>query len=149
MTDRDPPRAQVLFEVDLTTEPLDVAAAHAFVVHDEAGGIGLFTGVVRNHHDGHAVDHLDYEAWEDRARDELDAVARKVAEAHPGVRRIHVSHRLGRLEVGDVSVICAASAPHRLEAITAAHELIDLVKEHVPIWKRETLADGEVRWPGC
>lgn len=149
MADQDPPRGDVRFDVALTTEPLDVAAAHAFVVDDEAGGIGLFTGVVRNHHAGEVVDHLDYESWEDRARDELAAVARTVAEAHTGVRRIHVSHRLGRLAVGDVSVICAASAPHRHEAITAAHALIDLVKQQVPIWKRETLAGGEVRWPGC
>ena len=149
MAETDPPRGEVRFDVSLTNEPLDVAAAHAFVVDDEAGGIGLFTGVVRNHHDGQAVAHLDYEAWEERARDDLARVARKVASNHPGVRRVHVSHRLGRLEIGDVSVICAVSAPHRHEAITAAHELIDLVKQDVPIWKRETLADGEVRWPGC
>jgi molybdopterin synthase catalytic subunit len=145
----DPPRGDVQYEIRLTDEPLDPAAAHAFVIDPEAGGIGLFTGVVRNHHEGQAVDHLDYEAWEDRALDAMRAAAAAVADEHPDVRRVHVSHRLGRLDVGDVSVICATSAPHRAEAITAAHALIDRVKQSVPIWKRETLADGTVRWPGC
>jgi molybdopterin synthase catalytic subunit len=149
VTRLDPPRGEVRFDVQLTSEPLDPAAAHAFVVDDEAGGIGLFTGVVRNHHEGRAVDHLDYEAWEDRALDAMRAAAAAIADEHPGVRRVHVSHRLGRLEVGDVSVICATSAPHRAEAIGAAHALIDRVKDTVPIWKRETLADGGVHWPGC
>lgn len=145
----DPPRAEVVVRILLTTDPLDVATAHRDVEHPEAGGIGVFSGLVRNHHDGDPVDHLVYEAWEDRAREALDEVARDVAAAHPSLRAVHVAHRLGRLEVGDVSVLCAASAPHRDQAIAAAMALIDEVKARVPIWKRETLADGTVRWPGC
>lgn len=145
----DPVRAEVRVEATLTDLPLDVAAVHAAVVHPEAGGIGLFTGVVRNHHDGDAVDHLVYEAWEERAQSDLRAAAAWVADRHPGVRAVHVAHRIGRLEVGDVAVVCAASAPHRAEAIAAAADLIDRVKATVPIWKRETLVDGTVRWPAC
>lgn len=145
----DPPRAEVVVRTLLTQDPLDVAAAHRDVEHREAGGIGVFSGLVRNHHDGDPVDHLEYEAWEDRAAEALEQVARDVAAAHPAVRAVHVSHRLGRLEVGDVSVVCAASAPHRGQALAAASDLIDEVKARVPIWKRETLADGTVRWPGC
>ena len=74
---------------------------------------------------------------------------RDVAAAHPSVRAVHVAHRIGRLEVGEVSVVCAASAPHRDQALAAASDLIDEVKARVPIWKRETLTDGTVRWPGC
>lgn len=145
----DPPRGEVVVRTLLTHEPLDVAMAHRDVEHPEAGGIGVFSGTVRDHHDGAAVDHLEYEAWEDRAAAMLEQVARDVATTHPSVRAVHVSHRIGRLEVGEVSVLCAASAPHRDQALAAASDLIDEVKARVPIWKRETLADGTVRWPGC
>lgn len=146
---RDPPRSGVAVETLLTAAPLDVAAAHRAVEHPQAGGVGVFTGLVRDHHDGADVDHLEYEAWEHRAEQALEEVARDVAAAHPSVRAVHVAHRVGRLEVGDVSVVCAASAPHRDQALAAAAALIDEVKARVPIWKRETLADGTVRWPGC
>ena len=145
----DPDRTGVRVRTRLTHDTLDVAAAHADVEHPEAGGIGVFSGLVRNHHDGDAVDHLEYEAWEGRAEAMLDEVARAVAAAHPSVRAVHVSHRIGRLEVGQISVVCAASAPHRDQALAAASALIDEVKARVPIWKRETLLDGTVRWPGC
>ena len=145
----DPPRADVRVDTHLTRDPLDVAAAHRAVEHPEAGGIGVFSGLVRNHHDGAAVDHLEYEAWEDRAGQMLDEVARDVAAAHPSLRAVYVAHRIGRLEVGEVSVVCAASAPHRGQALDAASALIDEVKARVPVWKRETLVDGTVRWPGC
>ena len=145
----DPDRADVRVRCLLTRDPLDVGVAHDDVAHPEAGGIGVFSGLVRNHHDGEAVDHLEYEAWEGRAEQALAEVARDVAAAHPSVRAVHVAHRIGRLEVGEVSVVCAASAPHRDQALAAASDLIDEVKARVPIWKRETLADGTVRWPGC
>lgn len=145
----DPPRGDVVVTALLTEDALDVAAAHRDVEHREAGGIGVFSGLVRNHHDGDPVDHLEYEAWEDRAAEALQQVARDVAAAHPAVRAVHVSHRVGRLEVGEISVLCAASAPHRGQALAAASDLIDEVKARVPIWKRETLTDGTVRWPGC
>lgn len=147
--DLDPPRTAVRIVTALTDQPLDVAAAHRDVEDPQSGGVGVFTGMVRDHHDGQPVAHLHYEAWEERARTELRAVADLVADRHPSVRAIHVSHRIGHLEVGDVSVVCAASAPHRQQALAAAGDLIDEVKRRVPIWKRETLADGTVRWPGC
>lgn len=144
----DPPRAEVAVHVAMTTDPIDVGAAHDAVVHPEAGGVGVFTGVVRNHHDGQAVTGLVYEAWEERAPAALRAVADDVAARHAGVRAIHLVHRVGSLSVGDVSIVCAASAPHRAEALAAATDLIDLVKQQVPIWKREERADGAVGWPG-
>lgn len=149
MTAMDPVRVDVAVTVALTTDPLDVGAAHAAVTHPEAGGIGIFTGVVRNHHAGAAVDHLEYEAWEERAEAELRGVAEQVAADFPGVRKLYAVHRLGRLEVGELAVVCAASAPHRDESLAAASALIDRIKATVPIWKRETLTDGTVRWPAC
>lgn len=143
----DPPRAATRVSIDLTEEPLDVAGAVADVSHPECGGLGVFLGVVRDHHEGAAVDSLEYEAWEERARPALGAVAERVLARFDGVRAVHLSHRLGRLEIGDVSVIVAASAPHRAEAIAAAEALIDELKRTVPIWKHEHLADGSSRWP--
>lgn len=142
----DPPRTATRVHVDLTDRPLDVAAAVEDVTHPQCGGIGVFLGAVRDHHQGAAVDSLEYEAWEERARSALQDVAERVLRRFQGVRAVHLSHRLGHLEVGEVSVIVAASAPHRAEAIAAAEALIDELKRTVPIWKREHLADGSSRW---
>lgn len=144
----DPPRAGVDVVVRLTAEPLDVAAAHTDVVHPEAGGVAIFTGVVRNHHEGDAVHHLEYEAWVEQAEAAMHEVVDEVVATHRGVRAVHVSHRVGRLEIGDVAVVCATSAPHRAEALAATTMLIDTVKQRVPVWKQETLTAGDVRWPG-
>lgn len=132
----------------ITDQPLDVAAALAEVTHPQAGGVGLFVGVVRDHHEGEAVTGLDYESWEGRADEELRRVADEVAARFPGVRAVHAVHRVGPLTVGDPSVVVAVSAPHRDEALAATHTLIDRLKDEVPIWKREHLADGSSRWPG-
>lgn len=149
MSAPDPVRSGVRVTVALTTDPIDVGVAHAAVSHPEAGGIGVFTGVVRNHHAGASVDHLEYEAWDERATGDLRAVAEQVAADFAGARGVYAVHRLGRLEVGDIAVVCAVSAPHRDEALAAASALIDRIKATVPIWKRETLTDGSVRWPAC
>ncbi len=144
----DPVREQPRISWQLTTEPLGLDAALAAVSHPEAGGVGLFAGVVRNHHEGARVSGLTYEAWEERASDAMREVAEEVAAAFPGVRAVHIAHRLGHLEVGEVSVVVAASAPHRAEAIAASRRLVDRVKAAVPIWKQEHLADGVSWWPG-
>ncbi len=145
---RDPPRADVRVHVDVTTDPIDIGHAHDAVVDPEAGAVGVFSGVVRNHHDGHAVAGITYEAWPERAPAALAEVADEVARRHQGVRAIHVVHRVGPLRVGDVSIVCAVSSPHRGEALAAVGDLIDLVKERVPVWKREELVDGRIAWPG-
>lgn len=149
MTRPDPPRATPSVTVRLTIERLDLGEAYAAVAHPESGGVGLFAGVVRNHHEGDAVRGLEYEAWEDAATPALRAVADGVLADCPGVRAVYAAHRLGALEVGEVSVVVAASAPHRQEALKAAQLLIDRVKAEVPIWKKEHLSDGTSRWPGA
>ena len=147
-SDRDPPRGEPTVTVRLTDEPLEVGVAFDAVSHPEAGGVGIFVGAVRNHHEGDAVTGLEYEAWEERAEDALHVVAAQVCEAFPGVRSVYLAHRVGALTVGEPSVVVAASAPHRAEAIAAATALIDRLKEQVPIWKKEHLAEGGHRWPG-
>lgn len=144
----DPPRGEVRITTGLTEAPLDVATAVADVSHPQAGGIGVFLGVVRDHHGGEAVAGLAYEAWSERAEQELRRLAEEVAETFPGVRAVHAVHRLGSLAIGEPSVVVAVSAPHRDEALDATRVLIDRLKDEVPIWKREELADGTTRWPG-
>lgn len=133
----------------LSREPLDPSQAIRDVQDPVCGGIGLFTGVVRNHHQGDAVRSLEYEAWEREVEPALRQVADAVCGDHPGVRAVHLSHRVGHLQIGDLAVVVAASAPHRAEAIAATRDLIDRLKETVPVWKKEHLVDGTSRWVRC
>lgn len=128
------------------SDPLDAAAAVAFVTAPEAGGVVLFSGTVRSPNDGVEVEHLDYDAWEDRVDDALRSIASDAIDRF-GAARIWVAHRTGRVEVAESSVMVAASAPHRTEAFDACRYVIDTLKRSAPIWKREVTADGEV-WVG-
>lgn len=128
----------------LRTTPLDPAELLKAVARPEAGGIVLFIGTVRNEADGHATETLTYEAYDVLAERQLARVLMEVAEATPGVR-LAAEHRVGRLAVGEIAVVVAASAPHRAEAFSAAREVIDRIKREVPIWKQETGPDG-TRW---
>ena len=96
----------------------------------------MFTGVVRDHAEGKPVARLDYEAHESLAKKEMERVLLAVASEYPGARLAAV-HRVGRLDVGDVAVCVAASAPHRAEAFSACRAAIDRIKETVPVWKKE------------
>lgn len=146
--DLDPPRTGVRIDTGITAEPLDVGAAHEQVSDPSCGGVAVFVGVVRDHHEGDAVTGLTYEAWEDEAPVALRRVAREVAEVHTGVRAVYAWHRTGALAVGESSVVVATSAPHRAEALAACRDVIDRLKAEVPIWKQEHLEDGDSRWPG-
>ncbi|MDX1657631.1 MAG: molybdenum cofactor biosynthesis protein MoaE [Nitriliruptorales bacterium] len=133
-------------EVVLTSDVLRVEDAVAHVTRPDCGGIGVFLGVVRD--EGGTVAALEYEAWEEAADPAMRTVADTVLDAHPDVRAVYLAHRLGRLAVGETSVIVAASAPHRPAAFAATRALIDELKAEVPIWKREEFRDGSARWPG-
>ena len=113
----------------------------ANVKHSGAGAICAFLGVVRDHSEGRAVVKLEYQAYPAMALAEMARVADEIASEIPGVR-LAVVHRTGALAVGDVAVVCAASAPHRGEAYRACRALIDRVKARVPIWKREHGPEG-------
>src|SRR6266851_2084524 len=122
----------VLFE--LTTAPLDARRLEAAVAHPGAGAICTFTGIVRDSSRGRSVTHLEYEAYAEMATGEI-------AERWPQAR-VAMAHRTGRLEIGEASVVVAASCPHRAEAIDACRWGIDRLKESVPIWKKEHAPDG-------
>lgn len=130
----------------LEQTPLDTSAVIADVTHAAAGGIDVFVGAVRDHADGRAVEALEYSAYAPMAERELAAIATEIEARYEGVR-VAARHRLGALRVGDLAVVCAASAPHRAEAFAACRELIEEIKLRVPIWKRETGPGGSA-WVG-
>lgn len=116
------------------------------VSHAGAGGIVTFLGVVREVNEGRSVTLLEYEAYATMAETELAAILAEIAAEIPDVR-VSATHRLGSLVVGDLAVVCAASAPHRTEAFHACRDLIDRIKARLPIWKREHGPDGPY-WVG-
>lgn len=128
--------------VELVEAPIDVASVQAKVAHAGAGGIALFCGAVRDESEGRAVVLLEYEAYRPMAIAEMQRCVDEIESAQRGVVRLAVTHRVGSLHVGDLAVVCAASAPHRGEAFAACRALIDAVKARVPIWKREHGPDG-------
>jgi molybdopterin synthase catalytic subunit len=132
--------------VDLRDAPLSLDEAMAHVSHPGAGGVAVFLGTVRAENDGHAVSLLEYQAYASMAVAELTRIATEIERAMPGVR-VAALHRTGALRVGEIAVICAASAPHRGESFAACRELIERIKARVPIWKREEGPDG-VSWVG-
>ncbi|HEX9296789.1 MAG TPA: molybdenum cofactor biosynthesis protein MoaE [Polyangiaceae bacterium] len=127
--------------VQVGSHPLSVDDAIARVAHPGAGGIAVFLGTVRDVNDGRAVTKLEYEAYASMACAEMDRIRAEVEWEIPGVR-VAALHRVGELGVGEIAVICAASAPHRAEAFRACRLMIDRLKERVPIWKREHGPDG-------
>jgi molybdopterin synthase catalytic subunit len=126
--------------------PLSVDEAIAQVQHGGAGALCVFLGTVRDHGEQGPVIKLEYEAYEPMAVAEMERIAHELFEEIPDVR-LAILHRIGTLAVGEVSVVCAASAPHRSEAYRACRALIDRVKARVPIWKREHGPDG-AHWVG-
>jgi molybdopterin synthase catalytic subunit len=124
---------------------VDPHQALAFVADDAAGGACLFVGTVRDHSDAGEVTGLDYEAWEELAERRLREIAAEIFGTWP-VCRVALVHRTGRLEVGEVSVAVACSAPHRADAFEACRHGIERIKQDVPIWKKESLTTGEAEW---
>jgi molybdopterin synthase catalytic subunit len=130
----------------LRSEALSLDEVVARVAHPSAGGVATFLGVVRDHNDGRAVTLLEYEAYGAMAEAEMRRILVEIEGEIPGAR-VAALHRVGALAVGDVAVLCAASAPHRGEAFRACRLVIDRIKERVPIWKREHGPDGPY-WVG-
>jgi len=129
---------------ELKDGPLSVDEVLNAVRDPAAGGIALFTGVVRDHDQGRGVARLSYSAHPSAAA-ELRRVAEKVA-ASFGVRALAAVHRTGELDVGEIAVVVAVSCPHRAEAFDACRALIDELKATVPIWKHQEFGDGGSEW---
>jgi molybdopterin synthase catalytic subunit len=135
--------------VALGTDELPIGAAYDWAVRPSCGAVVLFSGTVRDHavdDDGVMrtdVEHLEYEAYEDACIDVFRRIVDEVRARWPHTGRVALLHRLGRLELGDSSVVAVVSAPHRPEAFAAARYAIDALKASAPIWKRETWRDGD------
>jgi molybdopterin synthase catalytic subunit/molybdopterin converting factor small subunit len=139
-----PPVSGGAFRV--TEEPLSLDAVVAEVADERAGAIATFTGTVRRQSRGREVTHLEYEAYAEMAEEVLAKLASDL-QAKRELCRVAIHHRIGRLEIGEASVVIAVSAPHRQDALAACREAIDTLKETVPLWKKEVYEGGE-EWIG-
>ncbi|MEX2117742.1 MAG: molybdenum cofactor biosynthesis protein MoaE [Bacteroidota bacterium] len=133
--------------VSLTFDPINIQAILTNVTTPESGGIDIFIGTTRNHSGGRNVTLLEYEAYEPMAVRLMEQIEISAREKWP-LQKVALVHRLGRVPVGEASVVVAVSSAHRKEAFEACRFLIDTLKKEVPIWKREYFADGTVEWSG-
>jgi len=132
--------------VDVRDEPLDITEVYDAVADDGAGAVVLFVGAVRDHDGGKEVDGIGYSAHS-RVLPTLTEIATQVVEGTP-VRGLAVVHRLGDLDIGELAVVAAVSAPHRPEAFEVCRVLIERLKAEVPIWKHQVFDDGTDEWVG-
>jgi molybdopterin synthase catalytic subunit len=133
--------------VQVSDQPLDVAAHEAAAAHAGAGAVVSFRGVVRDHDDGRVVVELEDQAHPS-AQQVLEAIAAEFA-ADPEVLGLAVSHRTGTLAIGDPALVAALSTAHRAEAFAICARLVDEVKHRLPVWKRQVFADGTDEWVNC
>ncbi len=127
----------------IVTTTIDVAALQARVAHAGAGAVLTFAGAVRDHKQGRRVLRIHYEAYEPMARRVLERIASDVQAEWPECR-VALVHRIGLLEVGEVSIAIAVSSPHRDAGFMALRAAIEAVKRDLPVWKREYFEDGAV-----
>lgn len=127
----------------IVRQPIDTAALVNSLKHPEDGACVIFEGIVRNHTRGRRTLHLDYEAYEEMALKQMDQIIAQ-ALAEYKIRDAAIVHRLGRLEIGETSVLIVVCSAHRAPAFDASRWLIDSLKRSVPIWKKEYFEDGAV-----
>jgi molybdopterin converting factor subunit 1 len=130
----------------LTDQPVSLDALVAEVASPDAGAIATFTGTTRSRSRERSVKYLDYEAYEGMAEAELERIVGVLHEKYE-LCAVSITHRTGRVEIGETSVAIAVSAPHRGDAFAACREAIDTLKETVPLWKKEVYVGGE-EWIG-
>jgi molybdopterin synthase catalytic subunit/molybdopterin converting factor small subunit len=139
-----PPVSGGAFRV--TEAPLSLEAVVAEVADERAGGIATFVGTVRRQSRGRDVTYLEYEAYAEMAEGVMKQLAAELERRHE-LCAVAIHHRVGRVEIGEASVVIAVSAPHRQPALAACREAIDRLKETVPLWKKEVYESGE-EWIG-
>jgi len=138
-----PPVSGGLANVAIVREPLETAKILANLKHAEDGAVVVFEGIVRNHTRGRPTLWLDYEAYEEMALKQMEALARQALSQFP-IREVALIHRLGKLQIGETSVLIVVASAHRAAAFDACRWLIDTLKRTVPIWKKEYFKDGAV-----
>jgi molybdopterin converting factor subunit 1 len=130
----------------LSEEPLSLDAVVEEVADERAGAIATFTGTTRIESRGRTVRWLDYEAYAEMAEDVMAGIAAQLEERYD-LCAVAIHHRIGRVGIGEPSVVIAVSAPHRADALAACKDAIDVLKESVPVWKKEVYEGGE-EWIG-
>jgi molybdopterin synthase catalytic subunit/molybdopterin converting factor small subunit len=130
----------------ISSEPLELARVVEEAASDDAGAVASFVGTVRRRSRDRDVLHLEYEAFEEMAEPMLARLADELTAKH-GLSKVAIHHRIGRVEIGEPSVVIAVSAPHRAAALDACREAIDTLKETIPLWKKEVYVGGE-EWIG-
>jgi len=146
-TSRLRPPARRVVHAEVADAALDVARHEALVADRSAGAVVSFVGAVRDHDGGRAVTGIEY-VGHPSAADVLRRVAADVA-ARTDVEAVAVSHRLGELGIGEAALVVAVTAAHRQEAFAAAALMVDEVKHHLPVWKRQVFTDGTDEWVAC
>jgi len=129
-----------LFEI--TTEKLSVDEVVGRLADPASGAVIAFVGVVRGNTDGREVRYLEYEAYPEMAEEVLQQIGDEIQARWKTIQKISIVHRMGRLQIGEVSVVIALSAGHRQQVFDAVHYAIDRLKQIVPIWKKEVWTDG-------
>jgi len=127
----------------ITTAPLDAAAVAGAIDVTGLGAVTTFLGLVRDHNLGRRVLHLEYEAYEPLAIKGLDRIVREAAARWPEAR-LAIHHRIGRVAIGEASVVIAAGSPHRADAFAACRYAIERIKQILPVWKHEYFEGGDV-----
>jgi len=130
----------------LTEDPVSLDAVVGEVASAEAGAIATFSGTARKHSRGRVVSYLDYEGYEGMAEEMMEKLAASLKERYE-VQEIAIHHRVGRVQLGEPSVVIAVSAAHRADALAACKDAIDILKTDVPLWKKEIYEGGE-EWIG-
>lgn len=131
---------------EITTDPLAVDTVVTAAATPADGAVVVFVGLVRDNQDGRAVIALEYEAYRALAEQELATIGAAIAQDY-GLHGLAIRHRVGKLAVGEISVVIAAAGGHRGEAFAACAEALERLKATVPIWKKEYYADGAT-WLG-
>ncbi len=138
------PESGVL-HVAIVSAPIDVSALMSRAQAPGVGAVSLFLGTVRDLNDGKPVSGMEYEAYAPMAEAELRAIAEETCGRIPGLRLV-VEHRVGTLAIGEASVAIVAAHAHRAQAMDAARDVIESLKQRVPIWKREHYLSGDREW---
>lgn len=120
-------------------------ALHAAVLGDADGAVTTFAGTVRNNTRGRGTSYLVYDAYKEMAEKKLREIGEEL-KARWDIHCVGILHRVGRLDIGEISVLIAISSPHRKASLEACHYAIDRLKETVPIWKKEVWTDGGEAW---
>jgi len=136
----------MITDFKLTYDPLDILGVYDAADDSQNGAVVLMSGMVRNQTGGRAVDYLDYQGYDQMALKVFAQIAEDSQSRFPEISCVVIHHRLGKLKVGEISVLVAVGSPHREAAFSACNYAIATLKQNAPIWKKEFWLDGESSW---